>query len=431
MKRTALVLSAALLATAGLALLVRASGAPAAQTGYAAPELHRFDLDAVTSFDVYRDGARLHLLIAGPAEEGGRPVLRYLASGDGGESWREPVALGEDQPAPEPVKRGNDVQIAAHGAHIVAQWQTSGTGFAGAGPMVTAVSEDGGRSWRPGPNPAADDSRDGHAFSDLIADREGRFHLVWLDSRGVVAAADGSSRVAAAGAGRQGLMYARSEDGGRSWTGHRRIDHATCECCWNSLRSGSDGRLYVLYRDIDPRDMALAVSPDGGENWRREGRVGAFDWAFEGCPHVGGGLALAGGGGSERLLATVWTGKGEATGLYAVSAKDGPDGWSAPAILGEHARHSDLAGLADGSAIAVWDVYAREGLSIAAARYRPDSDGWGASRRLSPEGLRSSHPRIVAIGGEALVFFSARREGAQTDSLAILRLRDFAAQDRS
>lgn len=419
MKRTALGLSAALLAAAGLALLMRGSGAPAAQAEHASPELHRFGLDAVTSFDVYRDGARLHLLIAGPAEEGGRSVLRYLASEDGGESWSEPVALGGDQPPPEPVKRGNDVQIAAHGARLVAQWQTSGTGFAGAGPMVTAISEDGGRSWRPGPNPAADESRDGHAFSDLIADADGRFHLVWLDSRGVVTEADGSSRIAAAGAGRQGLMYARSQDGGRSWSGHRRIDHATCECCWNSLRSGSEGRLYVLYRDIDPRDMALATSADGGASWHRESRVGPFDWAFEGCPHVGGGLALAGRDVSERLLATVWTGKPETTGLYAVSAKDGPARWGAPVMLDEAARHSDLAGLPDGSAIAVWDVYARAGQRIEVARYMPEQGAWTTPLQLSPDGQRSSHPRVIAIGETAVVFWTAWSE---SERLAIARL---------
>jgi len=389
----------------------------------------RFGLAEIVSLDIYRDGGRLHMLLAGPETPGGERVLRYVRSGDAGRSWSEPVPLGAGQPAPVPVKRGNDVQIAAHGDRLFALWQTEGSGFAGAGPMVAAVSRDGGKSWRAGPNPAADDSRDGHAFADLAADATGTFHLVWLDSRGVVLAEDGTKRVAAAGAGRQGLMYARSADGGRSWTAHRRIDAGTCECCWNSLHAAGDGALYVLYRDIDPRDMALAVSADGGGRWRREGTVGAFGWDFDGCPHVGGALAVAAdtGGGRDRMIATVWTGKADAAGLYALETAGPEAGWSAPALLGEQARHSDVAALPDGGALAVWDAYLESGPAVMLARRPADDSRWSEPRRLSASGARASHPRVAVDETAATVVWTELREidgeARATAAIVVLPLR--------
>src|SRR3712207_7239577 len=52
-------------------------------------------------------------------------------------------------------------------------------------------------------------------------------------------------------------------------------------------------RSLLLYRDKNPRDMALVASADAGATWGEPVRVGRFDWDFDGCPHVGGGLATA------------------------------------------------------------------------------------------------------------------------------------------
>jgi len=388
------------------------------------PTHHSFGLAEIRSVDVYADAGKLHVLVAGAKKPDGTPVLRYVQSADGGQTFSEPVALGADQPPPERANRGDDVQIAADGDRLVALWQVAGNGFAGAGPMVTALSGNGGESWQAGPNPAADDTRKGHGFSDLLADTQGRFHLVWLDSRGIVETADGGKRVAAKSAGKQGLMYARSETSGRAWAGHTRIDGATCECCWNSLREGADGQLYVLYRDIAPRDMALAVSPDAGETWRKRGALAGFGWDFDGCPHVGGGLAATGKEGN--LAATLWTGQAEDAGLYALTSRDGGKDWSDPAPLGEDARHSDVALMAGGSTLAVWDAPAEDGTAVFLARKPADGTRWSAPRKLSQTGERASHPRVVALGnGSAAIVWTVTPENAGRQ-VAITRVQELA-----
>ena len=68
-----------------------------------------------------------------------------VRSGDGGENWSAPVRVAEgDLSVPH---RGNDVQVAAAGRRCLAAWQVPGTGYKGRGPVATALSEDGGRTW--------------------------------------------------------------------------------------------------------------------------------------------------------------------------------------------------------------------------------------------------------------------------------------------
>ena len=198
-------------------------------------------------------------------------LLQYWRSDDSGATFPDPIAIGADQPATI-AKRGMDAQIAAAGDHVVAVWPTAGTDKMGRGPMATAFSTDAGRTWRAGPNPADDGLTIGHSFIDLAAGDDGTFHLVWLDSREATA---------------KGLRYARSTDGGATWSRNQTLDAETCECCWNTLAVGSDGTVAVLYRDANPRDMAMIRSSDGGKSWSSPVRVGAFDWNITACPHVG------------------------------------------------------------------------------------------------------------------------------------------------
>ena len=141
------------------------------------------------------------------------------------------------------------------------------------------------------------------------------------------------------------------------------------------------GRLAVLYRDRDPRDMAVAISEDAARSWERRGVAGEFGWKVDGCPHVGGGLAVfprsptAG----ETIHALVWTGAPGRAGLYDVASTDGGRNWSEPRELGGRgARHGDLAMTAAGL-VAVWDEGARD-LRRALDRRRDLERGTSAHR---------------------------------------------------
>jgi hypothetical protein len=364
------------------ALLIALCGA----TAPAADHEHHHTPTPVTttpgtlSLDIFSTGPRLHLLTA----SGHPAVLHYQYSDDAGRTWSPPTPVGADQPAPSPVHRGMDAQIAASpdGKHLLAAWTTAGSQDRfGRGPIATALSSDAGRTWTPGPNPADDGQAAGHAFLDLAADARGSFHLVWLDGR------DGSGK---------GLRYARSDDSGAHWTRNRTLDPATCECCWNTVAPSPDGRhLAVLYRDHGPRDMSLVTSDVSGHSWSSPTPVGAFHWDIDACPHTGGGLAF---GPHDTLLATVWTGAGDRAGAYLLTSPDAGKTWSDPVRLGGDRRswHTDVAAdPATGRAAVVFD--ARTDTTPAVFAMTSDDSGrtWSSPHRLTPPGTTATNPRVV------------------------------------
>jgi len=360
--------------------------APAADASEASAPSRIRSLDAAAS-----DG-RVHLLYAvGPSAEESR--VFHIVSADGGESWTAPVRVdGEGRPAPYARGRGTDFQIAASGENLVAVWLARGSGFGGRGPQAAAISKDGGANWRPVDAPPDDASDRDQAFVDLAAGPDGRFHAVWLDTR----LGEGKS-----------LMTASSAVGGASWESDRVADAEVCECCWNTLKADAEGWLYALYRDIQPRDMGLVLSRDGGETWERLPAVGSFGWDFQGCPHVGGALAIEGAGEDARLRALVWTGKDGAAGLHYLSASSPGAAWSEPRrVGGPRAVHGDLAIAADGR-IAV--AYDEEGPDGARLSYGVSSDSgrtWRLGRvPVDPE-RRPTHPRLVELDGAFHLFWT-------------------------
>ena len=356
----------------------------------------------VVSLDVYAETpSRLHLLIVERPGAGGSPVPRYMRSEDGGERWTTPVTVGEGQPAPEPVKRGNDAQIVAAGDRLLAVWTTGAATKMGRGPLAASASRDGGRTWTAAASPS--DAPPGpidHAFADLAADEAGNFHAVWLDAR--------------TGEGK-GLRYALSVDGGATWSKNLTLDAQCCECCWNALLVRPRGRVDVLYREKDPRDMALIRSVDAGVTWEKPITVGVFNWNVTACPHVGGALA-AGGSDARTLSAVVWTARGDgALGVFALSSEDAGRTWSNPEPLGgPQASRPDLAAAA-GRVVAVWDEYVEtaevSGNVVFAAASSDPGKTWSTPQRLSGISASASHPRVVPTSSGFRVFWTEQSSG--------------------
>lgn len=352
-----------------------APGAPAGKSGKGKREVVRVGIE---SLDVAVDGGAIHLLLGDYATNSKSPVLRYLRSTDAGENWSAPVRVDTDATAPLAPHRGMDAQIAASGAKVVAIWNRPGTGFNGRGPMATALSADGGATWQPGPNPADDGLPSDHSFVDCAADAAGVFHLVWLDSRG----------------GPKGLRYANSRDGGKSWSKNATLKAETCECCWNTLAVGAEGRVQVLFRDKNPRDMAVISSADSGVRWGEPAKVGQFNWEFQGCPHVGGSLLARG----AQLHALVWTGAAGHAGLHHLVSGDHGKSWSPPQRLGDSdARRGDLAAKDSATMAAVWDRIADGESMVMTAGSRDGGKTWSVPRRISDEKVTAFYPRIISV----------------------------------
>ena len=287
--------------------------------------------------------------------------------------------------------RGTDPQIAAAGDRVVAVWTSPGTSKWGTGPLAVAVSHDGGRTWSRGGNPADDNSTDGHGFIDVAADPAGGFHAVWLDGR------DGDS----------GLRVASSADG-VVWRANANVDAVTCQCCWNDLAVLGPGRLAVLYRDRDPRDMAVAVTEDGARSWERRGTAGEFGWKVDGCPHVGGGRSRH----AAARPSTRWCGPALPTAPVSTTSRP-------PTADVTGASRASWAAAARGTA--TWPSlearWWRRGTRAprSTPRDRPTARP-GASRAVSATlRARASHPLVAATASGALVLWteSSGEDGAR------------------
>lgn len=362
------------------------------------------ELVDVLAMDVFAQERVVDLLLFEDTSRGRE--LRHRRSRDGAQTWSAPVTIDRSGRGIVNHHRGMDPQIAAAGNTVIVLWTLPGASKWGEGTLATAVSQDGGRSWATGPNPADDTSSSGHAFLELAVDPGGAFSAFWLDSR------DGA----------QGLRTAMSTDAGRSWTPNVSIDTGTCECCWNKATTLGPNALAVLFRDKDPRDMALAATADRGRTWTRTAAVGDFKWSIEACPHVGGALAHTTVAGASRLYALVWTGAEGREGLHFLASRDGGRVWSQPTRMGSiRAKHGDLAGWQE-RLTAVWDD-ARDGARV--IRAASSSDGgttWRAPLQLSSADRSASHPLVIWTGERFVAFWSEKGEDGratwQTRSLS-------------
>lgn len=344
-------------------------------------------LHGVHALDAFADGDRLHLLVADYDGRQPQPRLLYLHSADAGGHWAAPVEVGQGLPPAFAARRGMDPQIAAKGDCLIAAWMTAGTDPFGGGPMATALSHDGGKTWKPGPNPADDGSTTGHGFLDLAVDASGAFHVTWLDSRSQ----------------KRGVRYARSTDAGASWSKNATIDAQTCECCWNTLATSSGDTVAILYRDKDPRDMRIATSGDLGMNWNRPITVGSFQWDFPGCPHVGGALALQ----SAVCHALVWTGQSGQEGIHHLHSSDAGLTWSTPARLAAApASHPSLAMDAAGRLLAAWDHQSADGAAIEFVRSDDQGSTWSQVQRPANHQGQVSHPLALVTSSAFHLFWT-------------------------
>ena len=340
-----------------------------------------FDLYDLTTFDITEQAGVLHLLVGGKKMADSKHLtMRYLRYDYHKKRWQIIATL--DEKFPETIaSRGNDVQIAAYNNVLVALWQTKGE-LPGIGPIASVYSTDSGKTWQRGMSPGVNVDDVNEAYIDLAADAKGHFHAVWLS--------DPQEK------GYQSLYYSHTHDHGKSWQSPIILDDSTCACCWNRLIHTPDNRLFVLYRDSQPRDMALVQSNDYGNNWQRQSNVGQFQWEFNGCPHIGGGLSHNGQKNSHVLHAIVWTGHETLSGLYYLGSTNNGYSWTKPRIFGETALNGDIAGRGQNVA-AVWNQMEAGGLSVYISTSRDGGLSWSQPEQLANATRATAHPKIIAI----------------------------------
>ena len=349
---------------------------------------------SIKSLDVYPDEGKMHLLLATAKEGEENAELIYTCSNDHGKSWKPYHRLDTSRSPAYARGRGTDFQVAAFGKRILAVWMQHGTGFMGRGPLSSAISSDGGKSWRNAGNPSDVGSDGDHAFIDLTADDTGNFHAVWLDKR------SGEDK---------GLYSAVYDIRTRKWKKNSTVDDKVCDCCWNVIKASSSGHLYALYRDKSPRDMGWAFSTDYGKSWKLGGAVGDFDWNIDACVHVGGGLAIGEKDGNAQLHAVVWTGNQRNAGLYYLSRKSKDSTWREPVrIGGVECTLPDIAVSESGQTAIAWIQQTSEGNKLFYLKTKDQiSDSVEAVQVQTEEGY-PTHPKLLSLGDSLHLFWTSQ-----------------------
>ena len=212
------------------------------------------------------------------------------------------------------------------------------------------TTADRGRNWTAhaeipaGPGPKIDGGM-------LVQDASGRLALVYRDDAGVhlERTADNMPLPGA----RLQVWCVRSDDGGKTWSGHQRLIHGYCGAIIDGIGT-RDGSMVVPLQELrynPPRHVTVVFSSsDGGEHWRRSrdldiGGYGIEDGCFE--PTV----AQRGDGSILMLLRTT------RNRIWRSESKDRGRTWSDPQATSLEASNSPsyLLSLASGRMALVWN----------------------------------------------------------------------------
>jgi hypothetical protein len=354
------------------------------------------------------DGA-VHLAFVAPVsgEEGGEPRVHY-ARWTGELAGPFPVsppgeeihAHGEMTPTVE-VLPGGGVRV----SYVVARpgrWNSE---------LTTQRSGDGGVSWTPPARVHSDAELRSHSFFDTAVGTGGRAFFAWLDSRGgqqgLYAAVLDTGPPAGVSGGVSGDV-----SGGVSGdvSGDVTVDAVTCQCCRTAVLAARDGRVWLAYRDLeeeDLRDIAVAVSEDGGRSYRRRGLVHRDGWRLDGCPDSGPRLAEDR---QRRVWATWFSGRGP--GIYAAPiGAAGEPVLVAPGAPGEaHVSRPEIGLLPDGRLLVLYETAAPgTGPEVHARIGDPDTGRWGPAFTFAEA---ATSPRFASGAGIAVVAVERRRDPA-------------------
>jgi hypothetical protein len=308
--------------------------------------------------------------------------------------------------------------------------------------LLFATSADGGRSF--GRSSAVIGDAPGNRGWQALAHDGRDFLAVWLDHERLAAGtavAGGAHQHQAGGSPSRpaadkpdGVAMAQMSDlrfqalsGGRA---ARAVTGGVCYCCKTAL-AAAGGALFTAWRHVYPgniRDIAFAVSRDGGQTFSVPVRVSEDHWELAGCPDDGPAMAVASDGRIHIVWPTAVTDRGQLTkALFHASSADGLRFTPRRRIPTDGvANHPQIAIAPEGGLVVVWDESGGGSRRVAAARGTVEADG---QVRFVPQPVgsaeRAVYPAVTATPEGVLLSWTATTAPAipnSTSTIAVARL---------
>jgi len=252
-------------------------------------------------------------------------------------------------------------------------------------------------------------------WQSVAVNDSGRVFVMWLDHRDVPAMAaehhHGTGPAASAPAPANDDPTARAAFSKLYFTSlddtaARSITGGVCYCCKTSLVARGPN-IYGVWRHVYPgtiRDMALAVSRDGGRTFAAPVRVHEDGWKIDGCPENGPALAVDDGGKVHVAWVTPPDGRPDTPlGLFYAASPDGAAFGPRVAIpTAGPAAHTQIVTDGAGAVMIAWDELIGTTRNIGIAR-TPRSDGSPMERVWKSGTVEGGWPVLAVANGTPIV----------------------------
>jgi hypothetical protein len=170
------------------------------------------------------------------------------------------------------------------------------------------------------------------------------------------------------------LFFARLDEKG----GARPVTGGVCYCCKTALATGPAGSIYAAWRHVYPgnrRDIAFAMSKDGGRTFSGPLRISEDDWQLDGCPENGPALAVDAAGRIHVVWPTLINESGQETlALFYATSNDGRTFSRRVRIASEGPAYHPQLIAAGGELLVAWDDLVGGKRRVRVARGTPGSD---------------------------------------------------------
>jgi hypothetical protein len=287
--------------------------------------------------------------------------------------------------------------------------------------LLTARSVDGGRTFGRARLVPGTDAAGNRGWEAVHAAPGGRVYAAWLDHRRL-AAQDAAVATDHRHEGRHKMPASATSDGVAmaqlsdlfvaELGGGAAPNVATsgvCYCCKTAIASGPSGALYVAWRHVYPgnlRDIAFAVSRDGGRTFSQPVRVSEDRWEISGCPDDGPAMAVESTGRIHVVWPTVVVENGETVkALFHAMSDDGVT-FSTRTRLPTtgQANHPQIASTGRAALTVAWDESGDGSRRVAFAHGAAEPSGAVTFRRVGSGGERAGiYPALAHVQDHTLL----------------------------
>ncbi len=322
--------------------------------------------------------------------------------------------------------------------------------------LLTARSDDGGRSFMPSALVAGTDAPGNRGWQAIATDRTGAVHAMWLDHREMAAtstakpsggththAGHGSVTTSTASAApadqtdgvamaQRSKLYIGVLGGAGAALAPRPITGGVCYCCKTALAMSGAETVFAAWRHVYPgnlRDIAFSMSSDGGRTYSAPIRVHEDGWQLNGCPDDGPAMAVDDRQRVHVIWPTVVIEKGEPVkALFHALSPDGRGFGTRTRIPTDgFGNHPQVAFAGDGSIVVAWDELAGGSRRIGLARGVVDPSGRIELTRTPVEGSDGgaavgSYPFVASVGAHVLVAWTSTADSQTTIRLVRRRM---------